>query len=76
MRTYLRFTRQEFRAISRACRSLPLTDDCFATFRSSLVAALAASQPDLARRIDSFRLDQVRILFHYLRGWAATSPGE
>jgi hypothetical protein len=74
MLTYLRFTPNEFQAISRACRSIPLRDDFFAAFQSSLVAVLTAAKPDLARRIASLRLYQVGILFQYLKGQDETSP--
>jgi hypothetical protein len=74
MHTYLRFTRTEYGAICRACRSIPLSDDRFSTFQSSLVAALAAIQPDLARRIADFRSYQVGILFQYVKRQTETSP--
>jgi hypothetical protein len=51
-----------------------LSDDRFSTFQSSLVAALAKVQPDLAQRIAAFRSYQVCILFQYLKGQTETSP--
>jgi hypothetical protein len=75
MRTYLRFTRKEFGAISRACRSIPLTEGSFAAFQSSLVRALALVHPGLARRVAAFRSYQVGILFEHLKGRDETSPG-
>ena len=74
MRTYLRFTRKEYRAICRACRSIPLTEGSFAAFQSSLVGALRAAQPELAERIAAFGSYPVGILFEYLKERDETSP--
>jgi hypothetical protein len=73
MLTYLRFTWKEYRAIARACRSIPLTEGSYAAFQSSLVAALAGVQPELARRVAAFRPYQVGIVFQYLKERNQTS---
>ena len=67
MLTHLRFSRREFRAVSRACRSIPLTEGSFAAFQPSLVRALALVEPGLARRVAAFRSYQVSILFEHLK---------
>ncbi|HKB40493.1 MAG TPA: hypothetical protein VKD72_28975 [Gemmataceae bacterium] len=65
--TYLRFTPEEFRAIERACRVLPLRDDSFPAFRRSLAAAVAPHSVELATRVARFHSYQAGILFEYLR---------
>jgi hypothetical protein len=74
MRTYLRFTPREYRAISRTCRSIRLDDDHYPAFQSALVAALRVVQPDLARRVAAFRSYQVGILFEHLKSRDDTRP--
>src|SRR4051794_37854753 len=66
MPTYLRFTRTDWLALTRACRTFPLTDDAFRDFKPFLLKALAAT-PELAARIASFRTYQLGILFEGLR---------
>jgi hypothetical protein len=75
--TYLRFTRQEYRAMAAACRSVPLSDDFFPRFKEFLVEALLDPWPALAQRIGRFRTYQVGILFEFLKGQrqAALPPG-
>jgi hypothetical protein len=67
MPTYLRFTPAEFRAIARACRRLPLTDNSFRAFKRALAGALAPLAPELAERVARFHSYQAGILFEHLR---------
>jgi len=67
MKTYLRFTPAEYRALSRACRSIDLHDDFFPVFQHFLVSALRAHAPDLANRIANFRKYQIGIVFEHLK---------
>jgi hypothetical protein len=65
--TYLRFTPEEFWAIDRSCRTLPLTDDSFPAFKRSLAAAVAPHSAELAARVARFHSYQAGILFEHLR---------
>jgi hypothetical protein len=66
--SYLRFTRQEYRAVALLCRPLDLGDDFFPHFKHFLIASLLETVPDLAKRIALFRTSQLRLLFDHLRG--------
>jgi hypothetical protein len=65
--SYIRFTPQEYQAILGLCRSLALRPEDLPIFRILLVESLAKSYPDLARRVDGFRPDQLRLLFRRVR---------
>jgi len=65
--SYIRFTPQEYQAILGLCRSLALRDEDLPIFRILLVESLAKSYPELVRRVDSFRPDQLRLLFRRVR---------
>src|SRR5689334_3216994 len=67
MPTYLRFTRQEYRAISQVYDSLDASDDLPA-FKTLLVISLSARLPALADRIARLHPSQVRIIYEHLHG--------
>jgi hypothetical protein len=66
--SYLRFTPFEYQAICRLCRPLDLDDDFLPDFKGFLVASLLGDLPALAKRIALFRRNQLRVLFHHVRG--------
>src|SRR5438552_1533807 len=63
---YLRFTPDEFRAISEVCRSIKLTDDFFPLLQYFLVESLTGTFPSLAERIAHFRGPKLTLLYGYL----------
>jgi hypothetical protein len=65
--SYLRFTREEFQAIRRACDLVDLSDDFFAIFKPYLVELLSDTLPILAIRIARFRRRQLELLYGCLR---------
>ena len=65
--SYLRFTREEFQALRRACDLVDLTDDFFAVFKAYLVELLSDTLPILAIRIARFRRRQLELLYGCLR---------
>ena len=67
MQTYLRFTRQECRAISQVYDSLDASDDLPA-FKTLLVLSLTPCFPALADRIARLHRSQVRIIYEHLHG--------
>jgi hypothetical protein len=72
---YLRFTREEFQAIRRACDLVELSDDFFAVFKAYLVELLSDTQPILAIRIARFRRPQLELLYGFLRRQKASEVG-
>jgi hypothetical protein len=64
---YLRFSPDEYRALTAACRGLRLTDDFFPCFKYFLLETLTATCPHLADRISGFRRPALAILYHHLR---------
>jgi hypothetical protein len=65
--SYLRFTREEFQAIRRACDLVDLSDDFFTVFKAYLVELLSDTLPILAIRIARFRIRQLELLYRCLR---------
>jgi hypothetical protein len=64
--SYLRFTPEEFRAISQVCRPLDFGGDSFDTFQPLLVDSLADRYPELASRIAGFRSHQLALLYCHM----------
>lgn len=73
--THLRFTREEFQAIRRACDLVDLSDDFFAVFKAYLVELLSDTLPILAIRIARLRRRQLGLLYEYLRGQKSSEVG-
>src|SRR6516164_6700655 len=67
MPTYLRFTRQEYRAIARVYDSLDAGGD-LAAFKTLLVLSLSPCLPALAERIGRLRQSHVRVIYDHLQG--------
>jgi hypothetical protein len=65
--TYLRFSRPEYAALCRACRSLDLRSCPAHVLRRHLVSTLAESWPELTQRLVRLRTREVRILYDHLR---------
>ena len=76
MQTYLRFTPQEFQAISQACRPLDLVGGVsLPAFQRFVAEALRGTRPALADRIARFRKYQVGILYEHLKEQRASGAG-
>src|SRR3954451_4184404 len=74
MRTYLRFTPEEFAALSLACRPLRLNDKPFPQFKHFLVESLRTTSPGLAGRVALLGPHEVGILRDYLRSRQGHRP--
>jgi len=74
MRTYLRFTPEEFAAISLACRPLHLNGKPLPLFKHFLVESLRMTSPELAGRVALFRPHEVGILHDDLRARQGHRP--
>src|SRR5438105_2206674 len=74
MRTYLRFTPEEFAAISLACRPLHLNDKPFPQFKQFLVESLRTTSHQLAGRVALFGPQEVGILHAYLKARQGHRP--
>ncbi len=77
MVTYVRFTPQEFRAISRVCASLNFSDDAFPAFKAFLTDSLGPGFPALASRISRLDDCQIGLIYEHLKGQRAPAaqPG-
>jgi hypothetical protein len=65
--SYLRFTPSEYEAISRLNRSLSLNRYPLPAFRRLLIASLADTLPELARRVAGLRRQQIQLLYRHLQ---------
>src|SRR5581483_1197225 len=72
IQTYLRFTPQEFRAISQACVSLDFGGDLFSGFKTFLIDSLSPRFPTLATRIAHIPRSHVGIIYEHLKGERAS----
>lgn len=73
---YLRFSPQEYRAISHLCGPLDLSNPRLSAFRRFLVECLGERHPELAARIGRFRAHEVKILYDHLRRRRAAGPAD
>jgi hypothetical protein len=65
--THLRFTPEEYGAISALCRSIHLRDECFPIFRYFLAEALHECWPALAGRVALLGERRLRLLFRHIQ---------
>jgi len=75
MKTYLRFTPQEYEAIVKVCRPVDLGDDFFPIFKYFLVESLKDPSPGLAGRIAQLRRGEVGIIFEHLKSKRRLAAG-